>query len=130
MAGENLDFVRALYADWERGDFSSADWASEDIAVVFVDGPTPGRLSSSELSEGWRGWLRAWDDYRVEAREYRLLEDQRVLVLGCMKGRGKLSGAAAETEIANLLSVRDGKVTELVMYSDPRRALHELGLQA
>jgi hypothetical protein len=61
MASANLDLVRSLYAAWERGDFSSAEWAHPEIEFVIADGPGRGTWTGLVgLAEGWRGFLSAW----------------------------------------------------------------------
>jgi hypothetical protein len=92
----NVDLVRSIYAIWDRGDFSSVDWADEAIEFAIVGGPDPGSWTGvAGMAEGWRGWLSAWDRYNAEADEYRELDGERVLVLGRMTGRGKTSGVSA-----------------------------------
>ena len=129
---ENLDLVRSIYADWERGDFGSAGWADPDVELVFADGPAPSkRTGLAGMADAWRDWLSAWEDWRVEADEYRELDDERVLVFIRQSGRGKTSGfefGETGTREANLFHIRDGRVTRLVLYEDRDRALSDLGL--
>lgn len=132
MASANVDLVRSIYAARERGDFSSNEWADPEIEFVMADGPTPGRWHGlAGLAEVMRDWMSAWHGFRGEADEYRELDDERVLVLVQMRGRGKTSGVELEqlgARAATLYQIRNGKVARVVQYLDSERALAELGL--
>jgi ketosteroid isomerase-like protein len=128
---ENLDLVRLIYADWERGDFSSVGWAHAELEYVFADSPgtwtgLPG------LADSTRDFMGAWENFRIEADEYRELDDERVLVLLHFGGRGKASGleiGQAQSQGASLFHVGHGKVRRIVNYWDRDRALADLGLK-
>ena len=128
----NLDLVRSLFALWERGDFSSTDWADPEIEYVVADGPAPGTwMGLAGMAECWRDILSAWDDLRTEVNEYRELDDGRVLALTHRRGRGKTSGleiGQMRTGGAHLLTVRNSKVTRYVFYWEGERALADLSL--
>jgi ketosteroid isomerase-like protein len=130
-APSNLDLVRSIYAAWERGDFSSVEWAHPDIELVVTDGPAPGSWTGlAGMAEGWRGLLGAWEELRVEADEY-LEVDDGVLVIARWSGRGKTSGlelSHLQPKPASLFHIQGGKVTRLVLYLEGARALADLGL--
>jgi ketosteroid isomerase-like protein len=132
MSSENLEIVRSVYAAWEGGDFSSAEWADPDIEFVSADGPTPGTWTGvSGMAESWGEVLSAFDALHVKVDEYRELDDHRILVLFRFDGRGKTSGldlGQMQAEVANLLFLLEGKVTRLVTYWDRDRALADLDL--
>ncbi len=53
--------MRSIYADWERGDFSSASWAHPSIQLVMIGGPDPGIWTGiAGMSAAWHGFLDAW----------------------------------------------------------------------
>jgi ketosteroid isomerase-like protein len=132
MASANVDLVRSVYANWERGDFSWIGWADSEIEWIATGGPEPSRGKGlASFSAAWRDFLAAWADYRVVADEYRALDAERVLVLLTARARGRSSGLEAHqggTEGANVFHVRDGKVSRLLIYWDRARALADLGL--
>src|SRR5579859_809648 len=130
---ENLDLVRSIYAAWERGDFSSTEWAHPDIEFAVGEGPSPGTWTGlAGMADGSRDFLGAWEDYRMEAEWYRELADGRVLVLDRCRGRGKasrLETGSMRHKGAVLFHTSGGKVTRLVVYYDRDRALADLGLE-
>jgi ketosteroid isomerase-like protein len=130
MTSENLDMVRSIYLGWERGDFNSAAWADPDIEYLVVDGPEPGRRNGlAGMAEGWRDWLRAWEDFRAEPEKYIDLGDERILVLVRNSGRGRVSGLELDQRSgANLFELHDGMVVRLVIYLERDHAFADLGL--
>jgi ketosteroid isomerase-like protein len=134
MADGNVELVRSILAAWERGDWGAVDWADPAIEYVMVDEPgSRPHTGVSAMRETWRTFLSAWEGYRLEADEYRALDDGRVLVLLRAFGRGKSSGldlaeATRGRRGANVFDIRGGKVTRLATYFDERRALADLGL--
>lgn len=128
----NLDFIKSIYAAWEMGDFSAADWADPEIDFEMVGGLTPGIWNGvAEMTEVWAGMLRAWEGLRAVPEEFRELDGDRVLVYLRNEGRGKGSGIelhGISAKSANVFTVRGGKVTRLILYWDRARAIADLGL--
>jgi len=130
MSEENVETARRIYRDWEQGDFSSVDWADPDIEFMLGSGADEAVHRGTEaIGQAWAEWLRAWDEFRVDAQEFVDLGDD-VLVMVEFGGRAKKSGVPIERMLGgNLLSFRNGKVVRLVTFTDRNDALEAAGLR-
>jgi ketosteroid isomerase-like protein len=125
--------VRSLRLVWDRGDFSTTDWAHPEIEYVIVDGSSCRRSTGpSGLATAWRSFLADWEDWRAQTTEIRELDSERVLALVNLSGRNRASGLElaqiGSTKGANLFHVLDGKVTKFVLYLDRDSAFADLDL--
>jgi ketosteroid isomerase-like protein len=129
---ENLDLVKSIYVAWERGDFTSADWADHEIEYVMLGGlSSETTVGVPAMAEAWASMLRSWEGLRAVPEEIREIDQDRVLVLLKNEGRGKGSGIDIQgisAKSANLFTIRDGRVIRLVLYWDRDEALADLGL--
>ena len=132
MTSANVDLVRSIVTEWERGEYSSDEWADPKIEFVLADLPDTGTWKGVDgMRKAWRQFLTVWQGHRVEVDEVRELDAERVLSLGRVAGRGRTSGMDVEpmqTKGANVFHLRDGKVTRLVVYFDREHAFADLGL--
>jgi ketosteroid isomerase-like protein len=128
-----VELVRSLFVAWERGDYSSFEWADPEIEFAIVDGPSPGRWTGVPgMAAGRTDFLSAWADHRANAEEYREIDEDRVLVLATASGSGKTSGTrlgAPFVSVASVFEVRGDKVAQISVYLDRDRALADLGLK-
>jgi ketosteroid isomerase-like protein len=132
MTATNLDLVRSIYADWERGDFSSVEWAHPQIEWVMIDGPTPGqRTGSRSASREFGQFLGAWKHLYIQGESFRELDGGRVVALFRFRGRGRSSGVdvgEVGSEGAHVFYFDGATVVRVAAYWNRARALAELGL--
>ena len=132
MSSANLDLVRAIYAEWERGDWSSNWWADPEIETVIDTGLVKDVHHGLEgMAKGWGEFLGAWKDFSIVVEEYRELDDNRILVLVHNTGEGRHSGMDVESmggKGANLFEIRGGKVVRLEAFASRKTGLEALGL--
>jgi hypothetical protein len=132
MASENVELVRSIYAIWEREDWNSADWADPEIEYVIADGPSPGNWTGrASLAVGIRDWFTAFEGFGIRPEEFRSLDDERVLVLTQISGRGRRSRLELGdiwSGGAHIFHIKGGRVKRLVRYFDRERAFADLGL--
>lgn len=122
----NLDRLKGLYADWERGDFSRNDLMHPDVETRNFGAWPEGRHGSKgidAMSEGTGEFLAAWErPFRIEAEKFEQKGD-RILVLIRWRGRGKGSGIELDAEGAHLWTFREGSVVLFETFRDRDEAL-------
>ena len=89
------------------------------------------RVSKPSPSRSSRCRRRTWNSFVLSTRLGSVLDSERVLVLGRFGGRGRTSGVEIGqiwTQGASVFHIRAGQVTRLVLYTDYKRAVADLGL--
>ena len=129
MSQENIDRLRSIYSEWEKGNFrAGAEVLAPDIVFEpMVDGHDA-YLGPAAVEEQMREFLAQWDDFRVEAEEFTARGDT-VLVTEHQSGKGKRSGVKAETTFFAIWTFRDGLVVRVQWQSDRAKALEAAGLR-
>ena len=126
---ENLEFVRGLFRDWERGDWSAVDWAHPEIELVPHAPILEPARGIPAMNKTWRDWLSSFSEWRLELEELFEVGDE-VVALSRIDTRGKGSGIPFERiEAANVFAVREGKVSRLELHLDRGPVLERFGLE-
>jgi ketosteroid isomerase-like protein len=125
----NVAFLRDVYAEWALGDFTRADMFDPDVEFV-QSGIEPHTYHGPDgVTEGWFEWLSAWQDFRVKAEEIIPgAQPNSYVVFVHLSGRGKESGVPTESETANVIWLRDGRIRRMELHWDRDTALEAVGL--
>ncbi len=126
MSSENVEHVRTLLEEWNRGDVEalimrmSEDFEWHPALVTSVEG----RIYSGH--DGFREfideWSATWESWELEAEDMREIGDQ-VLVLTHVRAKGRGSGVAIDEAFAHLFEFRDGLICRAQTFFDRGEAI-------
>jgi ketosteroid isomerase-like protein len=131
MSRTNLELVQSAFDAYFRGDEPAL---LQLVAADVVITQFPEQVDAGEYHghEGFRqvmsDWTESWEDWSVEILSARESGDV-VLATARQRGRGRVSGAPVESEIAFVFTARDGLIARWQMFSSEERALEAAGLE-
>jgi uncharacterized protein len=133
MSQENVEVVREGWDAWMRGDMPGL-FRQLDPDVVwdtshFHDWPEPTYHGIEGVERFLSEWLDVWAGLELEVEDVCAAPDGRVLSLILQRGKGRSSGLEMEMEMAQVATLRNGKVTRLDNYEDRAEALEAAGLR-
>jgi ketosteroid isomerase-like protein len=130
MSDANVEVVKAIFRDWERGDFTSVDWADPEIEFTI---PGPDRhvhRGIESMARAWADWLGVFDDLSIVGAAFYDADD-KVVVEQIFRGTGKGSGIPIdEIRGATVVTLRDGKVIRFEGHVTLEEALASAGIDA
>ena len=134
MSQENVEVVRSLYSEWEKGRFWSVDLYAPDVewhwssAAKAVRGGAASYKGLEEIGAAMREWVRDWGWWSISAEEFVDAGD-RVVVMTTLHARLKDGRGEVHEQGADVITLRDGKVVRMEVFDTPEEALEAVGLR-
>ena len=129
MSEQSVEALRAVYAGWEQGDFTTSLPLFDEAITMVIDPSIPDGGAYQGI-EGVRAYMSAflepWDTLTIAAESYEAIED-RVLVAVRQAGTGQGSGVPVELEYFQLWTFRDGKAVRFEVIMSEERARDAAG---
>jgi len=131
MSEENVEIVRRAFGEVTiPGDSEAMIAASHpdfEMHLIGVGGEPVTYVGESGIREFFRDVAQSWESFQFKAKEIRDLGD-RVLVLGDVRGCGRVSGVEVADRWAWIVELREGMAASLHGFLDQREALETAGL--
>jgi len=130
MSQENVELVRRIYDGWSRGDFSvGADLMGPEFEWhQYADAVEPGSHRGAAIGGAISKIFEIYENFRVKPDQY-LDAGDKVVVTARVQGTGRGSGVELNEPFAFVWTVQGGKLAELTLFRDRRKALQAAGLR-
>jgi ketosteroid isomerase-like protein len=134
MPNANIEALRRLYAEWEKGNM----WALRDIADPDIEWEWSEGLATlsggprvyrglEEIGRATLEWLSAWDFYWMTAEDF-VEAGKRVVVPMTIHARTAGSDSVTRQQMAAVWVLRDGRAVSVRFYDQREEAMRAAGL--
>jgi ketosteroid isomerase-like protein len=131
MSQENVEIVRAVYDEWEKGNFQAGGglWDQRVLFIPVPELPGSGDYHGPEgVSRFMRGFLESWAKYTIAAEEFTKVGDS-VVVVTRQHGIGRGSGIAGQSsQQTHIWTFRGRAVIRFEAFAHRAEALEAVGL--
>jgi ketosteroid isomerase-like protein len=135
MSQENVEMVRSLYGEWERGNF----WGMTELYAPDVEwqwsrqaralrGGSASYKGLSEIATAMQEWLSDWGWFQISAEEFIDAGDQ-VIVVYEVHARLKDSRGEVRDHQADVLTIRHAKINRMETFDRRADAIEAVGLR-
>ena len=121
MEDESIETLRRIYTAIQHGDFAELQRSvTHDVEWILPEsvpwgGTHHGHLGVEALGEIFRDHV---DGIWADPDEFLVADDERVVVLGRVSGRGRSSGARFEVPFAHVWALTEGAPSRCRAYFD------------
>ena len=134
-SAENVELLRRFYESFNQQDLDSVLELCTDDVEVYKDPEVVEMVAAfmprgqERVAQYLRGWLDSWSDYQARPETF-LQSGEEVAALIQARARGKNSQFEIEGEMADVFTVREGRIARFRLYVQRDTALDALGIAA
>jgi ketosteroid isomerase-like protein len=135
VSRENVDAARSAHEAFNQmfthGTGDLFELLDPEIEWIPLNSALDGASYHGE--DGIRAWIeemkREWDFFETRPEEFHDLGDERVLILGTWRARGRGSGVELDSQEATwLFGFNAGKINRMQTFTDRSKALEAAGI--
>jgi ketosteroid isomerase-like protein len=132
MSQESMEIVRGAFGvvtiPGDPETMIAASGPAFEMHLIGVGGEPVYYAGPSGIRQFFSDVAQSWESFRFEATDFRDLGD-RVLVLGDVRARGRVSGVEVDDRWGWIVELREGRAASLRGFLDQGEALEAVGLQ-
>ena len=131
MSQANLKIVRGAFGvvniPGDPETMIAASGPEFEMHLTGVTGEPVHYAGATGIREWFHDVVQSWESFRFEATDFRDVGD-RVLVLGDVRARGRVSGVEVDDHWGWIVELREGRAASVRGFLDQREALEGAGL--